>query len=115
MITSLSKDTSLSNAVAMTIESLSASQSRELRHFVDLFEPYCEWVEDWEPRGWQIKSSGSSVTLFAPPGDDWGGLCRRGAHPSNDVVAAGAGVSSVKFVDFDLEKLRIEISYHVIR
>jgi hypothetical protein len=110
MIADLSKDTSLSNAVALTIEALPAGKSRELRHIVDLFEPYCEWVEDWEAKGWQIESSGSWVTLVPPEGRDWNELCARKAHPSDEVVAAAAGVLSVKFEDVEFEP-RIEISY----
>ena len=66
MIATLSKETSVSNAVAMTIEALSTRQSHELRHLVDLFDSYCEWVEDWEPAGWEIESSGSRVLLRPP-------------------------------------------------
>jgi hypothetical protein len=113
MITSLSKDTSISNAVAMTIEALSASQSRDLRHLVDSFQRYCDWVEDWEPRGWEIEA-GDWITLLGPPGREWADLCARGAHPSDDVVAAAAGVSAVKFDDVVFDK-RIEITFRVTR
>lgn len=114
MIISLSKDTSLSNAVAMTIESLPASKSRELRHLVDLFELYCDWVEDWESKGWEIGVSGSWVMLLSPEGRDWSELCARRAHPPDKVVAAGAGVSSVKYDDYDLTGTRVEITYRVM-
>jgi hypothetical protein len=114
MITSLSKDTSLSNAVAMTIESLSASKSRELRHIINSFELYCDWVEDWEPKGWEIGTSGSWVILLAPEGRDWAELCARRAHPPDNVVAAGAGVSSVKYDDFDSTGTRVEITYRIV-
>jgi hypothetical protein len=112
MIADLSKDTSLSNAVAMTIEALPATKSRELRHLVDFFEPYCRWVEDWEPKGWRIERSGSWVTLQAPEGRHWDELSARRAHPSNDVVAAAVGVSSVEFDDVEFEP-RIEITFRV--
>lgn len=110
MIADLEKDTSLSNAVALTIEALPTSKSRELRHIVDLFEPYCEWVEDWETKGWQIESSGAWITLTPPEGREWSELCARGGRPSDEVIAAAAGVPSAKFEDVEFEP-RIEISY----
>ncbi len=118
-IAALSKDTSLSNAVSMAIESLPTGQSRELRHFVDLFEPYCEWVEDWEPKGWEMEtlfsgSSVSTVTLLPPEGRDWRDLTARGAHPSDDVVAAAAGVLSVKLESVEHEP-RVVIYFRVVR
>jgi hypothetical protein len=113
MISTLSKDTSLSNAIAMTIEALPASKSRELRHLVDLFKLYCDWVEDWEPEGWEIEVSGSWVTLLAPKGRDWGEVSRRGAHPPNNVVAVAAGVPSVQMEGAEYEP-RVEISFRVV-
>lgn len=110
MIASLSKDTSLSNAVAMTIEALPTRQSHELRHLVDLFEPYCDWVENWEPRGWEITPSSSHVLLRPPKGYEWG----QGPHPNNDVIAAAAGVLAVRFDDVEFEP-RVEVSFRVVR
>jgi hypothetical protein len=117
MITSLSKDTSVSNAIAMTIEALPTGQSRALRQLVNSFERYCDWVEDWEPKGWTIEATGSQVALEAPPGSDWAELCcYRRKHPSNEVVAAAAGVSSVKFNNVRwLAGRRIVITFLVTR
>jgi hypothetical protein len=113
MLAALSKDTSLSNAVSMAIESLSTRQSREFRHLVDLFEPYCEWVEDWESKGWDVKFSGSFMVTLSPPASrNWSDLTVRGGHPSDEVVAAAIGVSSVKFEDVEFEP-QIKISYCV--
>jgi len=71
--------------------------TEELDRVQDLYESWCEWLDDWEPKGWQIDVSGSNVTLTAPNGSEWKGLWRRGSHPSDDVIAAAAGVLSVKF------------------
>lgn len=110
MIATLAKDTSLSNAVSLAIESLSASKSRELRQIVDLFEPYCEWVEEWEPEGWEVKVSQSHVLLHPPSGYAWG----RDEHPNNDVIAAAAGVLAVRFDEVEFEP-KLEVSFVVTR
>jgi len=110
MIATLSRDTSVSNAVAMTIEALPTRQSHELRHLVDLFDPYCEWVEDWEPAGWEIETSGSRVLLRPPKNYEWG----RASHPNNDVIAAAAGVLGVRFDEVEFEP-DVEVSFVVTR
>lgn len=110
LIADLTRDTSLSDAVPIAIQSLSTGKSRELRQIVDLFEPYCEWVEDWEPKGWEIERSGSQV-LVRPPGDfAWG----HSVHPDNDVIAAAAGVLAVRYEGAEYEP-KIEVTFRVVR
>jgi hypothetical protein len=110
MIATLAKDTSLSNAISLAIESLPTSKSRDLRQIVDLFEPYCEWVEEWEPEGWEVEASRSRVVLRPPSGYAWG----RDEHPNNDVVAAAAGVIAVRFDEVEFEP-KLEVSFVVTR
>lgn len=110
VIASLAKDTSLSNAISLAIEALGTQKSRELRQIIDLFGPYCEWVEDWEPAGWEITSSRSDVTLRPPKNYEWG----RGKHPNNDVVAAAAGVLAVRFDEVEFEP-QTEVSFRIVR
>jgi hypothetical protein len=110
MIATLAKDTSLSNAISLTIEALPAGKSRDLRQIVDLFEPYCEWVEEWEPEGWEVEVSRSHVILRPPKDYAWG----RAEHPNNDVVAAAAGVLGVKFDEVEFDP-KLEVSFVVTR
>lgn len=110
VIASLAKETSLSNAVSLAIEALSTQKSRELRQVVDLFESYCEWVEEWEPEGWRIDASRSQVLLHPPKSYEWG----HGVHPDDDVIAAAAGVLAVRFEEVEFEP-RLEVSFRVVR
>ena len=110
VIASLAKETSLSNAISLAIEALGTSKSRELRQVIDLFEPYCEWVEDWESKGWEIEATRSNVLLRPPSDYEWG----HGKHPNNDVVAAAAGVLAVRFDEVEFEP-RTEVSFRVVR
>jgi hypothetical protein len=113
MIATLAEDTSVSDAIAMTIEALPPGQSRELRQIVDLFEAYCEWVEDWEPEGWEIERSDSQVLVQLPKGYEWG----RGPHPRTEVIAAGAGVLAIRFekVEYDPNYRVVAVSFRIVR
>lgn len=110
LLASLSKDTSLSDAVALAIETLSPRQSRELRQVAELFESYCEWVEEWEPSGWEIEASRSRVLLRPPPNYEWG----RDEHPNDEVIAAAAGVLAVRFDEVEFEP-QLEVSFVVTK
>jgi hypothetical protein len=113
MLADLAKDSSVSDAVPLVIESLPVQKSRELRQIVDLFEPYCEWVEDWETSGWEVERSGSKVTVRLPKGYEWG----RGPHPRSEVIAAGAGVTAIRFekVEHDDKYRATSASFRVMR
>jgi hypothetical protein len=103
---------SLSNSVALTIESLPARKTARLRRLVELFEPYCEWVEDWKPKDWRIEdnynaTSGEVVAFLATgnwdkrnlPHTRRGDVIKLGVEiPSEDVIAAFHGVDSAKFL-----------------
>lgn len=97
---------SLSNAVALAIESLPARKTSHLRRLVELFEPYCEWMEEWEPKGWQIDDYGKGEAAAGIATKDWTDpLVERDSVvielgvdiPGEDVVAAFNGVDSAKF------------------
>jgi hypothetical protein len=113
MIADLVQDRSLSDAIPIAIQSLPTSKSRELRQIVDLFEPYCEWVEDWEPQGWKVERSGSSVLLYPPKKYSWG----HEEHPSSDVIAAASGVIAVRYegAEFNEKNEPKEVSFRVVR
>jgi hypothetical protein len=110
MIADLTKDTSLSDAIPIAIHSLPSGKSRELRQVVDLFEPYCEWVEDWEPKGWEIETSRSQVILRPPKDFEWG----HSVHPDSDVIAAAAGVLAVRYEGAEFEP-KIAVTFRVVR
>jgi len=65
---------SLANAVALAIESLPTRKTTRLRRLVELFEPWCEWKEDWEQKGWRLQKWDESHVAVVVPDDieeDW--------------------------------------------
>lgn len=110
LVATLSKDTSISNAIALAIESLSTRASRELRQIVDSFEDHCRWVENWEAKGWRMRVDGDWITLSPPSDFAWG----YGKKPKDQVIAAGAGVRAVKFDDVSFEP-KLEVTFRVLR
>jgi hypothetical protein len=110
MLALLTEDMSLSNAIPETIRSLSTQKSRELRQLVDLFDSYCEWIEEWEPQGWQVERSGSNVLLHPPKNYEWG----HAEHPSSDVIAAAAGVLAVSYKGATFDP-KVVATFHVVR
>jgi len=93
-VAALSKDTSLADAVALAIESLPERDAEQLELLAAQFEPYCEWVEEWEPAGWSMMKGHNRVSVYSPKSHDWGGSADR--YPSVEVIAAAAGFESVE-------------------
>ncbi len=91
-------DGDIGKAVNDALEHYSEWDLEELRRVLDLFEPWCEWREKWEPKGWQIDVRGDVIMLTSPPRYAWGNEdC-----PSRDAIAAAAGVTDVKLANVSL-------------
>ncbi len=95
---------SMAQAVALTIESLPSRKTTRLRRLVELFEPHCEWMEDWASKGYRMQAyARGAVAAVAPPeltfdvkGDE-DSTAPGKDFPSEEIVAAAMGVESAKF------------------
>lgn len=99
VLAQLAKDVPLSEAVLLAIESLGTRQSAHLRRAVELYEPWCEWRDDWASHGWRITRvrKNRAIRLVAPEDHPvvWGTMSQQDL-PDDDVVAAGADLDRVK-------------------
>lgn len=78
---------SMGEAVLLAIEALPASKTRELRRIVDLFEPWCEWIDEWFARGWTFKIGYDGVIVVPPRTFDY----HNKSYPRIDVISAAVG------------------------
>ncbi len=117
VLAGLAKDVSLADAASLTLETLPRVKTKRLRQLVDSFESWCEWIEEWQPRGWSATMRGRRVSVLAPgksPKDYF-------PMPRGEVVAAAVDVDAVRF-DHDIfaddstreRKTRHEIIYSVL-
>lgn len=88
---------SLSDAVTDAIEALPASKTRDLRRWLEDWEPWEEW-QAYEKKGWRVRSLGKGILALVtppiPPGTKWGDVVR--GKPAERLIAAAAGVRQVK-------------------
>ena len=96
-IRQLAQDVSFMDAVALTIDALRWAQTKRLRRIVELYEPWCEWKNEWVRRGWRLEwcTNPNYFKLIAPEQKNF--FERRDEAPSDDVAAAAAGFDRVKF------------------
>jgi hypothetical protein len=96
-IRQLEKDVSFMDAVALTIDALRWPTTKRLRRIVELYEPWCEWQNEWRRRGWSLRweINPNYFTLLAPKSGPI--FERRDEAPSDDVAAAASGFDRVKF------------------
>jgi hypothetical protein len=81
---------SLGDAVADALESLPASKTRELRRWLEDWEAWEEW-KTWVALGWSITKKGGAIFVHSPN-------VHPGSGPTKAAIAAGAGVSDVKYL-----------------
>ncbi len=85
----------LSDAVSYTIKELPASKTRDLRRWLKDWEAWEEW-QKFQKQGWRVKKAGNAVYAYSPAQPHGVEHLRDG--PSNAAVAAGAGVTGVKYM-----------------
>ena len=118
---------SLANAVALAIESLPSRKTARLRRLVELFEPWCEWKEDWESKGWQLTKYGDGRFVVTVPDDieeDWwlkveetkGDADKeRALFPDEELVAAATNRDSASYEKVHIGPQAIGAVYSVGR
>lgn len=118
---------SLANAVALAIESLPARKTARFRRLVELFEPWCEWKEDWESKGWRLqKWDEGSVAVVVPDDieEDWwlkveetkGDIEKeRLLFPDEELIAAATSRDSASFKKVHIGPQAIGAVYQVGR
>lgn len=109
-IRQLEKDVSFMDAVVLTIESLGASHTRRLRRIVELYEPWCEWQNEWVRRGWTIERDiNPNYFKLISPNKQGEYLQSREDAPDDDIAAAAAGFDRVRLEhigDYDAMYIR---------
>ena len=88
----------MGEAVLLAIEALPASKTKQLRRIVDLFEPWCEWLDKWSEHGWSLDYPRAGFVDVEMPPKVSVSFRDRHTFPSDDVVAAAIGAEKVELV-----------------